>query len=30
MAEAAERTGDPEPPVAAGPAVWYEGKEVRG
>jgi hypothetical protein len=30
MEEAAERTGDPEPPVAAGPAVWYEGKEVRG
>lgn len=22
---AAERTGDPEPPVAVGPAVWYEG-----
>ncbi len=25
MQAAAERTGDPEPPVAAGPAVWYEG-----
>jgi hypothetical protein len=25
MQAAAERTGDPEPPVAVGPAVWYEG-----
>jgi hypothetical protein len=25
MADAAERTGDTEPPVAVGPAVWYEG-----
>ena len=25
MRAAAERTGDPEPPVAVGPAVWYEG-----
>jgi len=25
MQAAAERTGDPEPPVALGPAVWYEG-----
>ena len=24
MRTAAERTGDPEPPVALGPAVWYE------
>ena len=24
MRAAAERTGDPEPPVAVGPAVWYE------
>ena len=30
MQEAAERTGDPEPPVAVGPAVWFEGKEVTG
>ncbi|HYT03484.1 MAG TPA: hypothetical protein VEM13_01225 [Gemmatimonadales bacterium] len=30
MQAAAERSGDPEPPVAVGPAVWYEGKEVRG
>ncbi len=25
MRAAAERTGDPEPPVAVGPAVWYDG-----
>ncbi len=25
MQAAAERTGDPEPPVAVGPGVWYEG-----
>ncbi|HEX4601701.1 MAG TPA: hypothetical protein VH116_09960 [Gemmatimonadales bacterium] len=25
MQAAAERSGDPEPPVAVGPAVWYEG-----
>ena len=25
MQAAAERTGDLEPPVAVGPAVWYEG-----
>ena len=25
MHDAAERTGDTEPPVAVGPAVWYEG-----
>ena len=25
MANTAERTGDNEPPVAVGPAVWYEG-----
>jgi hypothetical protein len=25
MQTAAERTGDSEPPVAVGPAVWYEG-----
>lgn len=25
MQTAAERTGDAEPPVAVGPAVWYEG-----
>jgi len=25
MQGAAERTGDAEPPVAVGPAVWYEG-----
>ena len=25
MQAAADRTGDPEPPVAVGPAVWYEG-----
>ena len=25
MQAAAERTGDAEPPVAVGPAVWYEG-----
>ena len=25
MRAAAERTGDPEPPVAVGPGVWYEG-----
>src|SRR5204862_2665851 len=25
MQAAAERTGDPEPPVAVGRAVWYEG-----
>jgi hypothetical protein len=24
MQAAADRTGDPEPPVAVGPAVWYE------
>ncbi|HYK81990.1 MAG TPA: hypothetical protein VEU55_02510 [Gemmatimonadales bacterium] len=25
MQAAAERTGDPEPPVAVGPGVWYDG-----
>lgn len=25
MQAAADRTGDPDPPVAVGPAVWYEG-----
>jgi hypothetical protein len=25
MEATAERTGDPEPPVAVGPAVWYAG-----
>ena len=25
MQVAADRMGDPEPPVAVGPAVWYEG-----
>jgi len=25
MQAAADRTGDPEPPVAVGPAVWYDG-----
>ena len=30
MQAAAERTGDPEPPVAVGPAVWYDDKEVTG
>jgi hypothetical protein len=25
MQAAADRTGDAEPPVALGPAVWYEG-----
>jgi hypothetical protein len=25
MQAAADRTGDPDPPVALGPAVWYEG-----
>ena len=25
MQDAAQRTGDTEPPVAVGPAVWYEG-----
>ena len=30
MQEAAERTGDSEPPVAVGPAIWYAGKEVTG
>jgi hypothetical protein len=25
MQATADRTGDPEPPVAVGPAVWYEG-----
>ena len=25
MQDAAERTGESEPPVAMGPAVWYEG-----
>ena len=25
MQATADRMGDPEPPVAAGPAVWYEG-----
>jgi hypothetical protein len=25
MNDAAERTGDAAPPVAVGPAVWYEG-----
>ena len=25
MRDAAERTGDTDPPVAVGPAVWYEG-----
>jgi hypothetical protein len=24
MQAAADRTGDPEPPIAVGPAVWYE------
>src|SRR5207249_831820 len=24
---AAERSGDPDPPVAIGPAAWYEGQE---
>jgi len=25
MQATADRTGDPEPPLAVGPAVWYEG-----
>ena len=25
MQAAADRTGDPDPPVAVGPAAWYEG-----
>ncbi len=25
MQAAGDRTGDPDPPVAVGPAVWYEG-----
>ena len=25
MQSTADRTGDPEPPLAVGPAVWYEG-----
>src|SRR5213078_319149 len=27
MQAAAERSGDPDPPVAIGPAAWYEGQE---
>ena len=31
MLDAAERSGDPDPPVAIGPATWYEGRqEVTG
>jgi hypothetical protein len=26
MQATADRTGDPEPPLAVGPAVWYEGE----